>query len=388
MLFCDLNGQVHRVVDRVVGGLEAEDEEVRVAGAGAGRAGLERVEQAAVRGVEPGLRDLAHGPRGGEEVAELDPARGLEGRSRPDPDPGLGDRPEDALGADQRPVRRGPGARARQPAALPGAARGDRPHRLDQVVDVGVEGREVAAGPGRDPAAEGRVLERLREVAEREAVLAELVLEARAGRPGLDPRRQRLGVDLEHAVEAAQVEADERPLAEATLDPADDAGPAAERDHRRALGLAPAHHDLDLRLVARPGDEVGRVLELAAKAAHEVDVGLAERVRDPLVLLVAVEVPESARRLQPRRADLDLLERQRLLDLAPEPEPIPDPGRRLLQLRPRRRLVLVAPAPVLQPPRPLMVGTVLGTRRSSRVSFVQGEVGASRTGGYSKRRSD
>ena len=84
---------------------------------------------------------------------------------------------------------RGPGARARQPPALPGPARGDRPHRLDQVVDVGLQRREVPAGPGRDPAAEGRVLEGLREVAQGEPVLAQLLLEAaaRSPRPGSAP---------------------------------------------------------------------------------------------------------------------------------------------------------------------------------------------------------
>ena len=64
------------------------------------------------------------------------------------------------------------------------------------------------AGAGRDPAAERRVLERLREVAQRQAVLAELRLERRAGRAGLDARRARDLVDLEHAVERAQVDRD------------------------------------------------------------------------------------------------------------------------------------------------------------------------------------
>ena len=205
-------------------------------------------------------------PRGGQEVAELDPAGGLELGPGAHPHPGLGDRAEDALGADQHPVRRGPGARARQPPALPGPARGDRPHRLDQVVDVGLQGREVPAGPGRDPAAEGRVLEGLREVAQGEAVLAQLLFQPRPGGPGLDPRRQRLRVDLQHPVEPAQVHRHHRPLAQPRLDPADDAGAAAERDHRRALGLGPAQHRLDLRLVAREGDQVRWVGEVARRS--------------------------------------------------------------------------------------------------------------------------
>ena len=75
-------------------------------------------------------------------------------------------------------------------------------HRLDEVVDVRVERREVAAGARGDPAAERRELEGLREVAQRQAVLGELLLEARAGRAGLDARGARDRVDLEHAVHA------------------------------------------------------------------------------------------------------------------------------------------------------------------------------------------
>ena len=141
-------------------------------------------------GLRPGLGDLAHRPRGGEEVVELDPAGGLEasgrGRTRTQASAITPRIPSEPISTRSG---RGARARARQPPALPGPARGDRPHRLDQVVDVGVEGREVAAGPGRDPAAEGRVLERLREVAQGQAVLAQLLLEhrARSPRPGSAP---------------------------------------------------------------------------------------------------------------------------------------------------------------------------------------------------------
>ena len=124
--------------------------------------------------------------------------------------------------------------------------------------------------PGRDPAAQGRVLKRLREVAQRQAVLAELLLQPGPGRPSLDPRRQRLRVDLQHPVQPAQVERDDRPLPEPRLNAADDAGPAPERHHRRALRLAPAQHHLDLRLVARQGNQVRRVRELPPEAPHDI----------------------------------------------------------------------------------------------------------------------
>ena len=168
--------QVHPVVYRVVGRFEPEHQQ-RFAGPrrGAGRLRLQSVEQAAVGRVEPGLGDLAHRPRRGREVVEADAAGGLVGRSLLKPHPGLGDQAEDPLGAEQGAVRRRSGAGPRQAAALPGADRADRPHRLDQVVDVRIEGREVPAGPSGDPAAKGRVLERLRKVAQGEAAIAQLV---------------------------------------------------------------------------------------------------------------------------------------------------------------------------------------------------------------------
>ena len=193
MLAGDLERQVHPVLDRVVGRLEAEHQQ-RLARAAARRRSSPppaRRAGGSWRGEAPTGRSRA--PRAAPATKSSNPTPQETLKLGPvlEPHPGLGDHAEDPLGADQRPVRRGPGAGAGQAAALPGAARGDRPHRLDQVVDVGVEGREVAAGAGRDPAAEGRELERLREVAQGQAVLAELVLERRARRPGLDPRRAR-----------------------------------------------------------------------------------------------------------------------------------------------------------------------------------------------------
>ena len=95
------------------------------------------------------------------------------------------------------------------------------------------------------------------------------------GRAGLDARRARDLVHLHHPVERAQVDRDHaRVLArQARLHPAADAGAAAERDRRVALVAAPCEDGLDLGLGARPGDDVGRVRELAAEAAHDVAVG-------------------------------------------------------------------------------------------------------------------
>ena len=55
------------------------------------------------------------------------------------PHPRLGDHAERALGAEEQPVGRRARARSGQPARLADPDRGDHAHRLDQVVDVGVE---------------------------------------------------------------------------------------------------------------------------------------------------------------------------------------------------------------------------------------------------------
>ena len=267
-----------------------------------------------------------------------------------EPDPRLGDHAEDPLGADQHAVGARAGARAGQPAALPGPARGDRAHGLDQVVDVRVERREVPAGAGGDPAAERRELERLREVPQRQPMLAELVLEPRARRPGLDARGPRHGIDLEHAVERAQVERDSTRVAVAhgRLDTANHARPAAVRDRGRARVRAPFEHGLALALVARERDHVRRVVEAAAEGAHDVAVGLAVGVRGALVQLGRADLGERGRRLEPRRRQLHVLERYRALDLGvAEAEVRADRGRGLEHMLVRRLLVLEAPAPEL-----------------------------------------
>ena len=136
----------------------------------------------------------------------------------------------------------------------------------------------MPARPGRDPAAERGVLERLREVAQREAVLSELLLERGPGRPRLDARRPRERVDLEHPVERAEVHRHRRPVA-GRLDAADDARAAAVRDRDRARVLAPGEHALEVGLVRRTRDHVRRRVEAAPERPDDVAVGLSVRVR-------------------------------------------------------------------------------------------------------------
>jgi len=65
----------------------------------------------------------------------------------------------------------------------------DRTDRFDEVVDVRMERGVVAAGTRREPSAERRELERLREVPQRQTVRPQLVFERRPVHACLDARR-------------------------------------------------------------------------------------------------------------------------------------------------------------------------------------------------------
>ena len=213
-----------------------------------------------------------------------------------------------------------------------------------------VKRREVPPGPRRDPAPQRRVLKRLRKVPQRQPMLAKLLLQSRPGSPRLDPRRQRLRIDLQHQVQPAQVHRDDGAIAGPGLDTPDHAGPTSEWHDCGPRRLRPAQHDLDLGLIRREGDEVWRVRELPPESPHDISVGLPQCVGSTLVAPIGEEVPELLRHPQPWDPKLHLLQRDRRLRPTPEPKPLPDPDGSLAQLGIGGRLVLVTPPPVLEPP--------------------------------------
>ena len=107
----------------------------------------------------------------------------------------------------------GPAPRARQPPRLDQTFRGNDAKRFTQIIDVGVERGEMTARAGRDPAAERRALETLREMTKREPMRLELRLQRRSERAGLDAGGTRGLVDFEHAAKLTQVDASPSPCA-------------------------------------------------------------------------------------------------------------------------------------------------------------------------------
>ena len=222
-------------------------------------------------------------------------------------------------------------------------------NRVDQVVDVGLQGGEMAARPGRDPAAKGGELERLGKMAQGEPAGPQAVLEVGPERPGPDQGRARDLVDLDDPGQRTEVDRDGPAVAvsDPGLDPADDARAAAEGHRRQPPVGAHLQHPPDVLGVAREGDHVGGPVEPPAEAADDVAIGAPHRVPDPVRRIGAEDVAELVGRAQPGRSWLDRGERHRLLDrVSAEAEPAAHLGRDRLQRRAGRSPLGVTPPPM------------------------------------------
>ena len=237
--------------------------------------------------MEPRLRDRAHGARRGEEIRKAEHGVAAEARPPLQPHPGLGDHAERAFGADHHAVGAGACAGAGQAAGLHRARGGDRAQAFDEIVDVGVERGEMAAGARRDPAAQRRELEALRIVPDGEAVRFQRRLDRRSPDAALDSRRPARLVDLEHPVQAAHIEAHRAGIgaADRRLDAADDRGAGAERNNGDLGAARPVEHVGDIGFVLGQGDEVRRIGEVAREGADGFRIGLAVGMQEPLVRL-------------------------------------------------------------------------------------------------------
>ena len=137
----------------VVGGFEAEQQQAGTAVPGIVDERLGGIDEPAGGREQPALAERARRPGAAGEVGEAHRGGGAKAGTRHHPQPGLGDHPQRPLGAEQEAVGAGAGAGGGQPPCLQRPSRGDRPHPLDAVVDVGVQRGVVARRAGRQPAA-------------------------------------------------------------------------------------------------------------------------------------------------------------------------------------------------------------------------------------------
>ena len=181
-----------------------------VGGHGHADAGLLRVAEPGDVGRDASLGELA---QRGDAVAEIGERPCLVARLRrgvPHPDRHLGDHARAA------PRTRAPGRarRGRGGARVTGdddlATRCDEAQTLDEVVEPAVPGGGLPRAPRGREAAHGRVLERLGEVAERQAVGREEGFRPRSGHPRLRPWPSVQRGRPTRLVQPSQVERDDR----------------------------------------------------------------------------------------------------------------------------------------------------------------------------------
>ena len=211
-------------------------------------------------------------------------------------------------------------------------------------------GREVAARARRDPAAERRELEGLREEAQRQAVLGELAPRGpgpvapawmRAARETGSTSSTRSSARRSSATTPACGGPGIASMPPTTLVPPP-TGTTRPRSRPRT-SRARARSSASSRGQATASGGCGNS---PRKRAHDVEVGAALGVRAPR----GRRRVAGRRGLEPRRGQLDVLERDRQLGLAlAEAEMRGEARRGGAQLVVRGLLVLEAPAPVLAP---------------------------------------
>ena len=189
----------------------------------------------------------------------------------------------------------------------------DHAERFHKIVNVGIERGVMAAGAGGDPAAQGGKLEGLREMAERQPMGAELLLQGRAVNSGLDVRRPGGLVYFQHLAQVLQVQRDHpgEPFSHVGFDPAHHAGAAPIGNCGHVSFAAPVQERRHLGLVAGKGHEIRRMPELALECTDDVSDTLTQCMAGALFGVGGADFRQRVRRLHPRGAEIQLLDLRR-----------------------------------------------------------------------------
>ena len=204
-------------------------------------------------------------------------------RLRSHPHGDVGDHPERPLGTDDQFAQGGTGGGVRRLQRAQVAGRRQQAHRADHGVEAPVAAGGLPGGAGGGEAADRRVLEGLREVAEGQALAAQRRLRLRPAQAGAEAGAERAAVDLD-LTQRPEVEADQPCVNPAQgLDAADDAGAAAER-HDGDPGAGADLEDASQRLrIGRHHDRVRRRFEPTAAHPHQVGVAASACVPQPVL---------------------------------------------------------------------------------------------------------
>ena len=178
------------------------------------------------------------------------------------------------------------------------ARRRGQPQGGDELVEAPVAARGLPGGAGRREPADRRVLERLRKVAQSDALRGKRFLRLGSPEPRPEGGGHRGVVDLD-ALQAPEIQRDEAfEGAPQRLHAPNHARAPAERHHPDALPPTDLQHARKLVLAARQHDRIWRIRQASGAQAHQVRIAAAGR--PPHAMLVAVEHGRLAHRLGDR----------------------------------------------------------------------------------------
>ncbi len=240
-----------------------------------------RVRQAQQRQRQARLRDRAHRGLRLFPVRKKQRMKRFALGQRRDAHAGFGEDAEAAFGSEHHFAQIDAGGRGRK-----GRDQQRALGRLDaasgeQLLDAAVTQRLLAGRARGDPAAQRRILERLRKMTEGVALRAQLRLQIRTGDAGAEARQLRLAIEFDELRQPRQVDGEHRLLARGRGQVAGDAGAAAVGNHRR--GAAPGVLEQFAHLLAAfgKGDAVGHDAYPAVAQLQPVGQALAEAAAQP-----------------------------------------------------------------------------------------------------------
>src|SRR5262249_54835472 len=152
--------------------------------------------------------------------------------------------PQNSFRPDEDPVRAGTSAGSGQAPRFNYPGRRDHADRLHEIVDMRVEGGEVATRAGRDPSTQRGKFKRLWKIANGVAVRAKLIVQRRTEHASLNTGRPRNLIHFEYAVQMLEIDRNRAAIAitRGRLDSPNHAGAAAKRRSGEACTVTPFQH--------------------------------------------------------------------------------------------------------------------------------------------------
>ena len=250
---------------RHIGGFETNDQQRLAAIEPGTLLCLSRIQQPQIGRPELRLHHLPGRIGRGHPVVKHHPGRCPIDGPFLQPQPALRNDAEDSFRAHYQAIGARPRATAGETPGLPPAAGREHPNALDEVVDVCVVGRVVAAGTGGHPAAHRRPREALRKVPQRETLRPQPVFQIRSEHACLDARSARRLIYFQYTMKMIEIDGDRAVCSFRHAHTPDNGRRPAIGDRGIAFAVTPGEGCFEFHIIARVRHRVRRRCEFTAQ---------------------------------------------------------------------------------------------------------------------------